>query len=148
MGRERSGERQQVYFHAAAYIEENPKHEFRNPKQIQNDERQNTDNVPNNADSDSKFWIFRVWNLFDCVCFEFRYSDFEFNRVSGLFRSAEPLSCFGFDLMWRPAETRPLRFFPASADARCVGARSRRDRRSPSRRARESCRRQVESASR
>ena len=31
---------------------------------------------------DSEFWIFRVWDLFDCVCFGFRYSDFEFTNVN------------------------------------------------------------------
>jgi hypothetical protein len=35
-------------------------------------------NVPNNPDSDSSFWIFRILAYFGRVCFGFRASDFEF----------------------------------------------------------------------
>ena len=54
------------------------KSEARNSKQIQMTKKHN---VPNNPDSDSKFWIFRVWDLF----WPRFVSDFEI-RISDLFR--------------------------------------------------------------
>jgi len=56
-------------------VAESTKSEARNPKQIQ---MTKNPNVPNKEYSESEFWIFRVWNLFDCFCFGFGASDFGF----------------------------------------------------------------------
>jgi len=62
----------------------NPKHEIRNPKQIQMTEKKHQ-NVPNNPDSDLSFWDFLgVLIYLAAVCFGFRASDFEFASLCSI----------------------------------------------------------------
>jgi len=74
---------------------ESTKSEARNPKQIQNDEKQNNDNAPNGKDRIQCFGFSRFGIYLAAVCFGprgfFRASDFGF-AVEGLFR----YSYFGF----------------------------------------------------
>jgi len=58
--------------------EENSNIEIRNPKQIQNDEKQNNYNAPNGKDRIQCFGFSDFEFILAAVCFEFRYSDFEF----------------------------------------------------------------------
>jgi hypothetical protein len=60
---------------------ENTKSEARNPKQIQNDERQNTINVPNKIDRIPRFGFFDFEISLASVCFGFGASDFGFTIV-------------------------------------------------------------------